>query len=91
MVLPALTLHTDEKVRVGQIELGEETSVVQLYQAISSVTGVERDPEHVEPRLGELQRSVLDPSLAGRELGWRPETSLERGLRKTWEWLQQQD
>jgi UDP-glucose 4-epimerase len=74
---------------VFNVGTGEETSVVQLYEAISSVTGVAREPEHVDPRLGELQRSVLDPSLAGRELGWRPQTSLEEGLRKTWEWVQQ--
>jgi UDP-glucose 4-epimerase len=36
-------------------------------------------------RLGELQRSVLDISLAQRELGWRPEVTLEEGLRLTWE------
>src|SRR3954447_13248775 len=64
---------------VFNVGTGEETSVVQLYDAISSVTGVVREPDHVEPRLGELQRSVLDPSLAGRELGWRPQTSLEEG------------
>src|SRR3954471_6933436 len=74
---------------VFNVGTGDETSVVQLYDAISSVTGVAREPDHVEPRLGELQRSVLDPSLAGRELGWRPQTSLEEGLRKTWKWVQQ--
>ena len=74
---------------VYNVGTGTETSVVQLYDAIVSVTGIEREPEHVEARLGELQRSVLDPSLAGRELGWRPETSLEDGLRRTWKWVRQ--
>ena len=39
------------------------------------------------PRPGELQRSVLDPSRAVDELGWRPERSLEDGLRETWEFF----
>ena len=30
---------------------------------------------------------VLDPSLAERELGWRPEVSLEDGLRATWQFF----
>ena len=36
---------------------------------------------------GEQRRSVLDPAKAGRDLGWRPRTSLEEGLRDTWEWI----
>ena len=42
----------------------------------------------VGPRLGELQRSVLDVSLAADELGWRPERSLEEGLAETWHWIE---
>jgi nucleoside-diphosphate-sugar epimerase len=30
---------------------------------------------------------VLDISKAADELGWRPETSLEEGLRQTWNWI----
>ena len=43
-------------------------------------------PEHGPERLGDLKRSVLDPSLAERDLGWRPEVSLEDGLRETWQY-----
>jgi nucleoside-diphosphate-sugar epimerase len=32
---------------------------------------------------------VTDPALAARELGWRPERTLEEGLRLTWETLQE--
>ena len=38
-------------------------------------------------RPGELQRSVLDISLAERELGWRPERALDDGLAETWAWI----
>ena len=33
------------------------------------------------------QRSVLDASLAKRELGWVPEHSLDEGLAETWAWI----
>ena len=74
---------------VFNVGTGVETSVLELYRAIEAATGIEHEPEHVEPRLGELQRSVLDASAAGRELGWRPATSLDEGLRRTWSWVQQ--
>jgi UDP-glucose 4-epimerase len=64
-----------------------ETSVLDLYERIERVTGVERAAEHAEPRPGELQRSVLDPSLAARELGWKPMRSLDEGLAATWAWI----
>jgi nucleoside-diphosphate-sugar epimerase len=32
---------------------------------------------------------VLDPSLAARDLGWRPEHPLEDGLTETWSWMKE--
>jgi UDP-glucose 4-epimerase len=66
------------------IGTGIETSVVELHELCRRVTGSEREPEFAAPRLGEARRSVIDPALAGRELGWRPEYDLGRGLEATW-------
>jgi UDP-glucose 4-epimerase len=74
---------------VYNVGTGTETSVLELYDTIVRVTGIEREPEHADARLGELQRSVLDPAAAARDLGWRPGISLEDGLRKTWTWVQE--
>jgi UDP-glucose 4-epimerase len=70
---------------VFNVGTGRETSVVELYEACRRVAGSSVEAEPAPARLGELQRSVLDVSLAARELGWRPEVSLEEGLRLTWE------
>ena len=75
---------------VFNVGTGVETSVLQLYDAIQRASGVEREPSYVDARLGELQRSVLDVSLAERELGWLPETPLADGLAKTWAWIGQE-
>jgi UDP-glucose 4-epimerase len=72
---------------VLNVGTGAETSVVELYERIQRVAGVEREPEFAEPRAGELQRSVLDASLAKRELGWEPQHSLDEGLAETWAWI----
>jgi UDP-glucose 4-epimerase len=70
---------------VFNVGTGQETSVVDLYDLCRRVAGSELEAEPAPGRLGELQRSVLDVSLAERELGWRAETPLEEGLRRTWE------
>ena len=74
---------------VYNVGTGVETSVVDLYAAIQRTAGVEREPKFAEARLGELQRSVLDVALAERDLGWRPERSLEDGLAETWRSMQE--
>jgi UDP-glucose 4-epimerase len=72
---------------VFNIGTGIETSVLELAAAIGTASGIDREAELAPARLGELQRSVLDPSLAARELGWRPELSLAGGLAETWRWV----
>jgi UDP-glucose 4-epimerase len=70
---------------IFNVGTGQETSVVDLYELCRRVAGSEVEAQEAPARLGELQRSVLDVSLAERELGWRPQVSLEEGLRRTWE------
>jgi UDP-glucose 4-epimerase len=72
---------------VFNVGTGQETSVLDLYERIQRVTGIAREPEFADPRPGELQRSVLDPALAQRELGWEQAHSLDEGLAETWAWL----
>ena len=72
---------------VYNVGTGTETSVVALYEAIQQASGIPQEPDFAPPRLGELQRSVLDPTLAARKLGWRPECSLADGLAETWSWI----
>jgi UDP-glucose 4-epimerase len=72
---------------VFNVGTGIETSVLELASACASVAGVSAPLEHAPPRPGELQRSVLDPTRATRELGFRAETSLENGLAATWDFI----
>jgi UDP-glucose 4-epimerase len=74
---------------VFNVGTGVATSVLDLLQACVRVTGVEVEPVFGPPRVGELQRSVLDPSLAERELGFRARTPLEDGLATTWDFIRQ--
>ena len=80
----AAAAHDEGVFNVGT---GVETSVLDLYDRVQRVAGVERPPEFAEARPGELQRSVLDPSRARRELGWSPQHTLDTGLAATWSWI----
>jgi len=72
---------------VFNVGTGRATSVLELYDLCRKEAGSELSAEHAPARAGELQRSVLDVSKAADELSWRPETSLEEGLRQTWNWI----
>jgi UDP-glucose 4-epimerase len=69
---------------------GDATTVTQLHAACARVAGVDASPAHEEARLGDVQRSVLDPALIERELGWRAQVPLDEGLRRTWAWMKDQ-
>ncbi len=77
--------------RVFNVGTGRETSVLDLHSTCCRVAGVERNPVFVPAREGELARSVLDPARAVRELGVSADTSLEDGLRETWEWISEKE
>ena len=68
---------------------GQETTVEQLHAACADVAGVEDAPRFEAARLGDVHRSVLDSSLAARELGWRARVGLADGLRRTRAWMQE--
>ncbi len=69
---------------------GVGTSVNEIASRLASLTGYSRDPEPSPPRPGDLRRISLDSSLAEKELGWSPTTSLNDGLRQTVEWFRSQ-
>jgi UDP-glucose 4-epimerase len=83
-VVRATMLAAGQDGGVFNVGTGTETSVLDLAAACTRVSGVELEPVFEPARLGELQRSVLDPSLAARELGFRAEVDLETGLAETW-------
>ena len=59
------------------ISTGRETSLLELTAALGL------DIRHGAGRLGEIQRSSLDPALAAEALGWTARTALPEGLEKT--------
>jgi UDP-glucose 4-epimerase len=61
------------------IGTGRETSVNELFREMAAQAGVDVTPAFKPLRPGELQRSALDPSRAGIQLGWKSWTDLGAG------------
>jgi UDP-glucose 4-epimerase len=69
---------------------GVETTVAELHAAAARAIGDDTPPRHAEARLGDVRRSALDSSRIARELGWRPQVSLEDGLARTRDWMRKE-
>ncbi|MDQ3991250.1 MAG: GDP-mannose 4,6-dehydratase [Actinomycetota bacterium] len=83
-VVHAFSLAADRgSGRVVNVGTGLETSVNHLFRMLAEITGYAGEPAYGPLPPGDLMRNALDPSLAEREIGWRPWTHLEDGLRET--------
>lgn len=75
---------------VINIGTGIETSVQQLFESMARSTGYQEQARYAPARIGELQRSALDPGRAAIHLGWKPFTSLDEGIGRTIEYFKGQ-
>ena len=80
----ALSLALDRgSGRSLNVGTGVETSVNALFRRLAKITGFRGPPERAPGPIDAPGRSSLDNAAATRELGWKPWTHLEDGLRET--------
>ena len=84
----ALPAPADLGSRAWNIGTGWGTSVNELAERLMGQAGREVEIRRAPARAGELYRSVLDASLAARDLEWRPAVDLDEGLGRTLEHLE---
>lgn len=65
----------------------EETSLNDLVDILSRITGKEITPDYGPVREGDIYRSALSNEKAVKNLHWTPEVSLEEGLKRTYEYF----
>ena len=80
------TLATAGTEGLFNVASGEETSILELHDLCRLASGTEGDAAFAAERLGEIRRSVLDPTHGREGLGWTQRITLEEGLRTTWDW-----
>ena len=78
----ALALATDFNGALN-IGTGVETDILEIHRRLAEAAGAGDEPRFAPAKAGEQLRSSIDPSLAARVLGWRPQVSLAEGLRQT--------
>src|SRR5215207_10725798 len=78
-----LALEDEAPSGAYNVGTGSETSVNELYELLLGVSGKDLAPEHGPAKSDEQLRSSVDPTLAGRVMGWRPEVDLTSGLKET--------
>ena len=64
---------------------GEDVTINDLAKKIIELCGKDLTPVHIEERPGEVTRLIADISKA-KELGWKPEYTLDAGLGKFIDW-----
>jgi NAD dependent epimerase/dehydratase len=79
--------------RVVNAGSGCEISIGDLVRKIEQVLGrnapVEQERERMRPPASEVERLCADATIAKTLLGWEPTVSLDNGIARTAEWLEQ--
>jgi UDP-glucose 4-epimerase len=89
-VVAGLCLAADsDAVGCYNIAGGRQTTLLQLLDHISGITGTDISPRFAEPRAGDIRESLADISRARAELGFSPSVAMVDGLRTVIEFIRQ--
>lgn len=76
--------------QVYNVGTGREVSVNQLARMIIEVTGAKIEPSYIDRRdIDNIRRRVVNIEKIRRELRWVPSSTIEQGLKRTYEWLKE--
>lgn len=84
LYLASVNLGGGQRFNIGT---SVETSDRELHALVAAAVGTDDNPEFASIRHGDVPRSALAHTKATKILGWRPETSIEDGVRRTVEFF----
>lgn len=82
-------LFTGNKEAINQvynIACGEQTSLLQLFDALRQEAGSDLIPHHGPDRAGDVKHSLADISKGKTILGYQPSVTVKEGLKTTFNW-----
>jgi UDP-glucose 4-epimerase len=77
----------DPESHVFNIGNGKGTTLNELIQIMSEVTGKTVAPTYIPDSRNYISKIVLDIEQIQHETGWYPKTGINEGVKKTWEWI----
>lgn len=80
--------HEDAPGKIFNVCTGQETRLLDLLEVLFDLFPDVQEPEFVEPRPGDIYRSVGSAELIAQSIGFRAEVTLEEGLKETVAWMQ---
>lgn len=84
-----LALKNFKKIGIYNVGTARETSVNQLFREINKFFSTKFKEVHGPAKAGEQRTSCLDFSKIKKDFQWTPQTDLQTGLRKTFEWFRE--
>lgn len=78
---------TEAPGQVINICSGKEVNLLAMLEILGRIYNRPVEPIFDSPRAGDIYRSLGDPSLAAKLLGFHPQTSLQDGLEATASWM----
>ncbi|MGH2542439.1 MAG: NAD-dependent epimerase/dehydratase family protein [Ardenticatenaceae bacterium] len=76
--------------RIYNLGSAQGLSINQLFHKLKEIAEYSREPIYAPAKVGETFKIYLDATRAQAELGWSPEVPLERGLRLTLDYFNEQ-
>lgn len=86
-----LACEKGKRGHVYHFSSGKEISIGEMYKKICSVMGKDVKAVWKSERVNDMSRSFGKYDKAMSELGWKPSTSLDEGLKRTVNWWKRND
>jgi len=77
------SIEKNPKNKLFYLANGNQVSVNEIFYKLKKIINFPGEANHISAIQGEVHDIFLDTSLAQKELGWKPKTSLEKGLKET--------
>jgi UDP-glucose 4-epimerase len=75
--------------RSVNVACGDRVTILELFAKLRDLIGSDLEPEHSDPRPGDVRHSQADIALAAELLHYKPTVDMETGLAETVAWYRQ--